>query len=220
MDRILIPLKENKNLDKRSKNIITEYIDCLGTTLTETEINGDSKQSNENLRAMALDKETKKLIQEFWTEHETLIMAVLDSLSEDVDTSETTRKEIKSIVSELRSRNKDKYTFVYKGEIYDDNHKGLKKTNLLYEIIKVLSPTPLSALIPQFKGILDHNKKPGVMSAGDYNKLVKDSSSYEGRFNPLPEDNPEIYVSNQWGKDQISQILEWANSHGIIINTI
>jgi len=169
MDKVLIPLKESPNIDDRSKNLINEYVDCLGTTLKRTET-GSQKISKENLKAMALDKESKELIQEFWNEHEALIMAVLDALSDDNNTDKETRDKIKNAVSAIRagSRNTDRYSFIYNNH----THGSFKKNALLYEIVKVLSPSKCSDLIDEFVKILDHNKKPGIISKNTYLKSI------------------------------------------------
>lgn len=221
MDRILIPLRDNRNLNPRIKSIIADYISCLGATLIESEDDNDYK-STENLKAMAMDKETRELLQEFWTEHETLIMAALDSLTDDVNTEEKTRKQIKDAVTAIRSRNHDRYQFTYKSTIYPPDHnKGYKKGALLLEMINVLKPSPLSILVGQFSKIFDHNGKAGILSTSDYNELVINSPSYKDRFIPLPSKNhPEIYVSNQWGQNEMAQIINWANSQGIEVSTI
>ncbi|MBD5250125.1 MAG: PD-(D/E)XK nuclease family protein [Barnesiella sp.] len=217
MDRILIPLRDNKNINHRIKSIISDYIACLGATLLEIEDN----KSKDSLKAMAIDKETRELLQDFWAEHETLIMAALDSLTDDINTEEDTRNKIKNAVAALRSYNHDKYQFTYKSRIYDNNRKGYKKGELLYELIKVLNPTPLSSIVPQFTTILDHNKKSGVIDATDYNSLVIRAPSYTGnRFIPLPDTNPQIYISKQWGIDEIPQVINWASTQGIEVTTI
>lgn len=218
MDKILSPLKECENIDNRSKYKITEYIDCLGTTLKKNcDEENQNKNTKESLRAMALDKETKELIKNFWNEHETLIMAVLDSLSEDASTKEDTRNKIKTAVMALRSRNTDKYYFTFNGNTYNNKGKGYKKNALLFEIVKALNPTSPSQLVSEFKNILDHNNKPGVISESDLDRL---SQSYKTRYKNYPESSPLIYVSNQWGIDQMDAIINWAKSRDITINTM
>ena len=219
MDKILIPLRDNRNLNARIKSIISDYIACLGATLIELEDDKDNK-SNESLKAMAMDKETRELIQEFWAEHETLIMAALDSLTDDVNTEEETRKQIKKAVAAIRSRNHDKYRFTYKNILHDNNQKGYKKGTLLLEMVKVLNPSPLNILVSQFENINDHNGKHGIISTGDFNNLVRTAKSYQDRFFPLPSNNPDIYISNQWGQTEIGQVLEWATTQGITVSTM
>lgn len=217
MDRILIPLRDNKNINTRIKSIISDYIACLGATLLEIEDN----KSKESLKAMALDKETRELLQDFWAEHETLIMAALDSLTDDINTEESTRKQIKEAIAALRSYNRDKYQFTYKSHTYDNNRKGYKKGELLYEIIKILDPKPISSIIVQFKKILDHNNKSGVISTTEYDTLVKESPSYKSnRFIPFPNTTPQVYISKQWGINEIPQVIAWAATQGIDVTTI
>lgn len=216
MNEIIYPLSKLKDIDDHSRYMISEYLKCLGTTLYESDevncINQDKIQ-----RAMAVDTETRELIKEFWEKHNTLIMATLDTLAQDPNIEEEDRDNIKSAISAIRSsRNHNKYVFSYEGVTFDNEGKGFVKRNLLKEIISKISFAP-DYLINSFKDIKDYHGKCGVIGPSTFLDL---KNSYSNKFDPWPVNNPEVYISLEWGIDNMKKMIDWAASEGIFITEL
>lgn len=81
LDEILQPLLDDPIVSGIVKSRVREYVDCLSGYKKLSPMNDDKTVELKDSKAMAMTKETRKLLGDFWNNNKDLILASLQALS-------------------------------------------------------------------------------------------------------------------------------------------
>lgn len=110
MDRIIEPILEDIPGNCRVRFILEEYIHCLTIPMEDiSELNSKTK-----FTIMAISDRERKLLTDFWTKNETLILSALKVLSEDPEQDQENRAEYEKALGVL-NRKKDNSRYSING---------------------------------------------------------------------------------------------------------
>ena len=196
-------LKQDLNEDVR--RILKDYL----RSLTYTYIKGDI---NEGGSYMAIGEEERKLLSQFWENNKNLLLAVLDAVFEDPDTSEEDRKKYRETRETLSSRDMTKYKIegidgpaLGKGKMvlavvkkYCSDHP-----DITYEELKEKFP---AEQFPQSFGMIVTEEE-----RRDKNRPIKRYFDGEGDVITL-KGNIRVFVCSNWGKGNIEPFIKWVET--------
>lgn len=127
----------NQNISDRTKFILKEYLQAL----SQPSLDEESMKFKQSL-IMALGKEEKELLSNFWKKNEKLILSAMYAISTDESQDEDVRETTKNTLNVLTANNRDYSTIslYFDGIIFESN---FKKSDIGYFTVKLLDEKKL-----------------------------------------------------------------------------
>ncbi len=205
VDYILEPAL-NQNISDKTKYIIKEYL----KSLSQPSLNDETIQQKQGL-IMALGKEEKELLTNFWKKNEKLIMSAMYAISTDDTQDEEVRETTNKALNALSSSNRDYSTISL---YFNDNlfANNFQKSDIGFNTVKLLDS----------KGLIDENVFDFLREDKSCNfqliitkKEVAEKQLKKYRVNGNPEliyNGEKYYVARNWGKqngvDNTERLIE------------
>ena len=185
----------NQNISDKTKFIIKEYLQSLSQPSLDDEI---TKQKQGLI--MALGKEEKELLSNFWKKNEKLIMSAMYAISTDDTQDEEVRETTNKALNALTSSNRDYSTI----SLYFDENPivtNFKKSDIGFYTVKLLDE----------KGLIDENvfnflredKSCNFQLIRTKQEVNTETELKKYRVNGKPEliyEGEKYYVARNWGK--------------------
>lgn len=195
MDNVFEPILL-QNLSERTRFILTEYINCLSIPVEEFNNKKEIKQTT----IMAISKNERTLLENFWEKHRTLIMAVLTGITTDPDSDEDQQKDAIALLDKLNSKDYSKY---FVGEV-----GPLSKRELVIRVIERYLEKHPDVTLDGLKEIFPDNLAEGTFGVV---RSPEDNINDPTRYNKFtPDENIKIgtiYICNQWRKPNIDNFI-------------
>lgn len=197
----------NQNISDKTKFIIKEYLQSLSQPSLDDEI---TKQKQGLI--MALGKEEKELLSNFWKKNEKLIMSAMYAISTDDTQDEEVRETTNKALNALTSSNRDYSTI----SIYFDENPivtNFKKSDIGFYTVKLLDE----------KGLIDENvfnflredKSCNFQLIRTKQEVNTETELKKYRVNGKPEliyEGEKYYVARNWGRvngfDNTEKLIE------------
>lgn len=203
VDHLLEPALD-KNLSPKASFIINEYLQSL----SQPSLNNDDEGREQQL-IMALRKEEKLLLSNFWKKNQKLILSALYAISSDPEQDKDTRDSINSALENLSNDSKDRSSY----NILFDNVpfvKGIKKADIGFSTIRLLDEKKLiNKEILQF---LKEDKSCSFPLIKKKEEVTDTETKYRKyRVNEDPElsfGGEQFYIARNWGKGNTQRFIE------------
>ena len=197
----------NQNISDKTKFIIKEYLQSLSQPSLDDEI---TKQKQGLI--MALGKEEKELLSNFWKKNEKLIMSAMYAISTDDTQDEEVRETTNKALNALTSSNRDYSTI----SLYFDENPivtNFKKSDIGFYTVKLLDE----------KGLIDENvfnflredKSCNFQLIRTKQEVNTETELKKYRINGKPEliyEGEKYYVARNWGRvngfDNTEKLIE------------
>lgn len=197
----------NQNISDKTKFIIKEYLQSLSQPSLDDEI---TKQKQGLI--MALGKEEKELLSNFWKKNEKLIMSAMYAISTDDTQDEEVRETTNKALNALTSSNRDYSTI----SLYFDENPivtNFKKSDIGFYTVKLLDE----------KGLIDENvfnflredKSCNFQLIRTKQEVNTETELKKYRVNGKPEliyEGEKYYVARNWGRvngfDNTEKLIE------------
>uniref|UniRef100_UPI0040496A9A PD-(D/E)XK nuclease family protein n=2 Tax=Flavobacterium sp. TaxID=239 RepID=UPI0040496A9A len=197
----------SQNISEKTKFIIKEYLQSLSQPSLDDEI---TKQKQGLI--MALGKEEKELLSNFWKKNEKLIMSAMYAISTDDTQDEEVRETTNKALNALTSSNRDYSTISL---YFDENpiFTDFKKSDIGFYTVKLLAE----------KGLIDENvfaflredKSCNFQLLRTKQEVNTETELKKYRVNGKPEliyEGERYYVARNWGKvngfDNTEKLIE------------
>ncbi|ENG5660850.1 PD-(D/E)XK nuclease family protein [Flavobacterium psychrophilum] len=197
----------NQNISDKTKFIIKEYLQSLSQPSLDDEI---TKQKQGLI--MALGKEEKELLSNFWKKNEKLIMSAMYAISTDDTQDEEVRETTNKALNALTSSNRDYSTISL---FFDENPivTNFKKSDIGFYTVKLLDE----------KGLIDENvfnflredKSCNFQLIRTKQEVNTETELKKYRVNGKPEliyEGERYYVARNWGRvngfDNTEKLIE------------
>lgn len=151
LDDVIEPSLKRASTD-RGKFIIKEYIRCLGMPISDVDI-----KKRRNRTIMATSKEVSEMLSEFWSKNESLIIAAMSTIAEDLNQEPELRDKVKALLKVQSTVGKDKTHYFFNDSEYKGKNAILTGA-LSFLITKKMSPDIINT---DWKGFL--RKQKGVL---------------------------------------------------------
>jgi hypothetical protein len=197
----------NQNISDRTKFIIKEYLQSL----SQPSLDDETTNQKQGL-IMALGKEEKELLSNFWKKNEKLIMSAMYAISTDDTQDEEVRETTNKALNALTSTNRDYSTI----SLYFDENlfvANFRKSDIGFFTVKLLDE----------KGLIDENvfnflredKSCNFQLIRTKQEINTDTELKKYRVNGKPEliyEGERYYVARNWGKvngfDNTEKLIE------------
>ncbi|PZX94049.1 hypothetical protein DOS84_05315 [Flavobacterium aquariorum] len=197
----------NQNISDKTKFILKEYLQSLSQPSLEDET---TKQKQGLI--MALGKEEKELLSNFWKKNEKLIMSAMYAISTDDTQDEEVRETTNKALNALTSSNRDYSTI----SLYLDENlivSNFRKSDIGFYTVKLLDE----------KGLIDENifnflredKSCNFQLIRTKQEVNTETELKKYRVNGKPEliyEGERYYVARNWGKvngfDNTERLIE------------
>lgn len=203
-----------QDLSEDVRRILKDYI----RSLTYTYIKGDI---NEGGSYMAIGKEKRELLARFWDNNKNLLGAVLVAVTQDTDGDMTDedRRNVEKAVASLSKRDYTKYSVEGYDEVFAKNRMVLavvqkycrEYSDMTYDKLKAAFPNKLQG---SFGVVMREDERRGKLD-GPVKRY------FEGENERIPlSDGSVMYVSSEWGKDNIPAFIRRAKELGITVTIV
>ncbi|WP_262965903.1 PDDEXK-like family protein [Methylobacter psychrophilus] len=203
VDYLLEPIL-NKNISRKTENIIKEYLQAL----SQPTQNNEDEEHRQGL-IMAIGNEERDLLTKFWDKNQKLILSALYAISSDPDQEKDIRDNISSALKSISSNQKDRslLSIFYNGELQVDK---IKKSDLGYSTVHLLDEKNL--IDQEMFSFLSNDRSCSFQLL----KLKEEMTQTEIRYskyrpNTEPElifDNKGYYVARNWGVGNIQNFIK------------
>lgn len=185
----------NQNISDKTKFIITEYLQSLSQPSLDEEI---TKQKQGLI--MALGKEEKELLSNFWKKNEKLIMSAMYAISTDESQDEEVRETTNKALNALSSSNRDYRTYtIYYDEIPFETN--FKKSDIGFYTVKLLDEKGL--IDEKTFDFLRKDKSCSFELIRKKSEVNTETELKKYRINSQPEliyEGEKYFVARNWGK--------------------
>lgn len=197
----------NQNISDKTKFIITEYLQSLSQPSLDDEI---TKQKQGLI--MALGKEEKELLSNFWKKNEKLIMSAMYAISTDESQDEEVKETINNTLTALSSSNRDYSTIslFFEGNLFE---KNFKKSDIGFYTVKLLDGKGL--IDEAVFNFLREDKSCNFQLIRKKQEVNTETELKKYRVNSKPEliyDGEKYFVARNWGKvngfDNTDKLIE------------
>lgn len=203
VDFILEPALK-REITEKTKFIINEYLQSL----SQPAIDNDDEDNKQGL-IMALGKEERDLLTQFWDKNKKLIFAVLDAIRTDPEQEKDTRDSINTALENLTGSKKDRSLYSIS---FNDNIEveKIRKSDIGYKTVKLLEKKGL--IDDKIINYLINDKSasfPLLKEKKDITEIEIKYSKY--RYNDEPEliyKGKEYYIVRNWGKDNTARFIK------------
>jgi len=137
LDEVIEPSLKKTSTD-RGKFIIREYIRCLGMPISDV----DTKQRRKRT-IMATSKEVSEMLSEFWGKNESLIIAAMSTIAEDLNQEPELRDKVNALLKVQSTVGKDKTHYFFNNNEFKGKNAILTGV-LTYLITKKMSPVKIN----------------------------------------------------------------------------
>lgn len=185
----------NQNISNKTKFIIQEYLQSLSQPSLDDEV---IKQKQGLI--MALGKEEKELLSNFWKKNEKLILSAMYAISTDESQDEEVRETTNKALNALSSSNRDYSTISlsFDESPYETN---FKKSDIGFYTVKLLNE----------KGLIDENvfnflredKSCNFQLIRTKQEVNTETEHKKYRVNSAPEliyEGEKYFVARNWGR--------------------
>lgn len=197
----------SQNISDKTKFIIKEYLQSL----SQPSLDDETTKQKQGL-IMALGKEEKELLSNFWKKNEKLIMSAMYAISTDDTQDEEVRETTNKALNALTSSNRDYSTI----SLYFDENLivgNFKKSDIGFYTVKLLDQ----------KGLIDDNifnflredKSCNFQLIRTKQEVNTETELKKYRVNGKPEliyEGERYYVARNWGKvngfDNTERLIE------------
>lgn len=145
LDEVIEPSLKKTSTD-RGRFIIKEYIRCLGMPISDV----DTKQRRKRT-IMATSKEVSEMLSEFWGKNESLIIAAMSTIAEDLNQEPELRDKVNALLKVQSTVGKDKTHYFFNDNEYKGKNAILTGV-LTYVITNKLSPDKINTDWEKFLG--------------------------------------------------------------------
>jgi len=203
VDHLLEPALD-QSLPPKASFIISEYLQSL----SQPSLNND-EEGHEQQLIMALRKEEKLLLSNFWKKNQKLILSALYAISSDPEQDKDTRDSINTALENLSGDSKDRSSY----NILFDNVpyvKGIKKADIGFSTVRLLDEKKLiNKEVIQF---LKEDKSCSFPLIKKKEEVTDTETKYRKyRINEDPElvfGDEQFYVARNWGKGNTQRFIE------------
>lgn len=184
----------NQNISERTKFIILEYLQSL----SQPSLDENIKQKQGII--MALGKEEKELLSNFWKKNEKLILSAMYAISIDESQDEEVRETTNKALNALSSSNRDYSTIsiFYNDEPYELN---FKKSDIGFYTVKLLNDKNL--INENVFNFLRTDKSCNFQLIRTKQEVNTETENKKYRVNNTPEliyNDEKYFVARNWGK--------------------
>ena len=206
VDYILEPIL-NQNISDKTKFIIKEYLQSL----SQPSLDDETIKQKQGL-IMALGKEEKELLSNFWKKNEKLIMSAMYAISTDDTQDEEVRETTNKALNALTSSNRDYSTIslFFNGNPIVTN---FKKSDIGFYTVKLLDNEGL--IDENIFNFLREDKSCNFQLIRTKQEVNTETELKKYRVNGKPElifDGVKYYVARNWGKvngfDNTEKLIE------------
>jgi hypothetical protein len=193
----------DQGLPGKATFIINEYLQSL----SQPSLDNDDTDHEPQL-IMALRKEEKLLLSNFWKKNQKLILSALYAISSDPEQDKDTRESINNALENLSTGSKDRssYRISYKDEVFVED---IKKADIGYLMVKLLEDKKL--LSDDVIDFLKEDKScsfPLIKAKVEVTDTEMKYRKY--RVNDKPElifKGAEYFVARNWGKGNTQRFI-------------
>lgn len=197
----------NQNISDKTKFILKEYLQSLSQPSLEDET---IKQKQGLI--MALGKEEKELLSNFWKKNEKLIMSAMYAISTDDTQDEEVRETTNKALNALTSSNRDYSTI----SLYFDENlivSNFRKSDIGFYTVKLLDEKGL--IDENIFNLLREDKSCNFQLIRTKGEVNTETELKKYRVNGKPEliyKGERYYVARNWGKvngfDNTERLIE------------
>lgn len=192
LDYIFDRLLGRQDLNKRTRFILTEYVNSLSIP---SEYIDDTNTTKKGRTIMAIGQKERSLLQLFWEKYNKLFSAALTAMSTDENASEDEKKQVNKTLGLVGELSGKKY---YKYKVNGQGRYGCARVVL--EVIKLYVNENPDATIEAINSAFGST----VAFEWENAQAINKNDKYAKRYFEEPvilSDHTNVAVSTQWGND-------------------